>query len=107
MNAVKSKLYQMSWMIGLCIAFATTSIHAASLTLLSSAPASNATDISRTDNLTLQFSAPVASSSVTASTVTLQSIAGVQKVSLSVSGAVVSVRPLTPLLPWTNYTLSA
>src|SRR5690348_6139107 len=88
----------------LCIA---TLAHAATLALINSVPINNAVDTSRTDALSLQFSAAIATQSVRADTVTLQSSAGIQKASLSVSGAVVSIRPLTPLLPWTSYTLSA
>jgi len=81
-------------------------VHAATLELLSSQPASNATTVSRTDVLTLQFSASLNATSVNASTVTLKSAAGNQPVSLSVSGAAVSVHPKNPLLPWTRYTVN-
>jgi hypothetical protein len=84
-----------------------TLVHGATLELVGSVPANNTVDISRTDSVALQFSAPLARTSVTTATVMLQSAAGLQKVALSVSGATVSVRPSTPLLPWTRYTLNA
>ncbi len=80
--------------------------HAETLMLVSSVPSNNATDISRTNTVTLEFSTALAKTSVNTSTVTLQSAAGTQKVALSVSDAVISVQPSTPLLPWTNYTLN-
>jgi hypothetical protein len=80
---------------------------AATLQLVSSAPTNNQVDVSRFDALQLQFSSPISSYSVRADTVTLRSDAGIQKAGLSVSGASVTIRPLTPLLPWTTYSLTA
>lgn len=90
------------WVIG-----AVTTTHAATLELINSTPVNDAVDISRSDALTMEFSVALAAYSVRADTVTLQSTAGAQKVSLNTSGAIVSVRPLTPMLPWTTYTLHA
>jgi len=81
--------------------------HAATLQLVSSAPANNDIDVSRADAITLQFSTALSPYSVRADTVTLNSAAGSQKVSLNLSGTNITVRPLTPLLPWTTYTLAA
>ncbi len=100
-KARKLSIFAAIWT--LCIA---ALAHGATLELISSAPANNAVDISRTDPLTLQFSATVTAKSVTTATIQLHSAAGIQKVALTVSGTVVSVRSLTPLLPWTVYTLN-
>jgi len=89
------------WMMSSAIA------NAATLELVSSAPANNAVDVSRVDPLNLQFSTALSPYSVRADTITLRNATGVQKVGLSVTGGSVTVRPLTPLLPWTTYTLNA
>ncbi len=83
-----------------------TLAHAATLELVSSVPINNAIDVSRTGSINLQFSTTLNARSVNAGTITLQSAAGNQKISLSTTGTMVSVRPSTLLLPWTNYTLN-
>jgi methionine-rich copper-binding protein CopC len=80
---------------------------AATLQLVSSTPANSDVDVSRVDALNLQFSTALSAYSVRSDTVTLRSDTGVQKVSLSLSGANIVVKSLTPLLPWTTYTLNA
>jgi len=92
--------------VTICAVTAGTLVHAATLELISSAPTNNAVDVSRTELLILQFSALLNAKSVNVNAVTLQSSSGAQKVALSVSGAVITMRPSTPLLPWTHYTLN-
>ncbi|HEX2585640.1 MAG TPA: Ig-like domain-containing protein [Steroidobacteraceae bacterium] len=93
-------------LITLCALGSNSIVLAASLELINSNPADNTTNVSRTDTLTLQFSASLVARSVRSDTVTLASPAGTQSVSLTITDATVSLHPVTPLLPWTNYTLN-
>lgn len=95
------------WIMAVFILCIATSAQAATFTLINSNPANNAVDVSRTDSLSLTFSTNLDPRSASRNGVLLQSSAtGIQQVSLSVSGPVLTIRPLTPLLPFTRYTLS-
>jgi hypothetical protein len=77
------------------------------LTLASSDPAADATDIERTVTPSMVFSQPLDETSVEPSDVTLSSAAGEHPVTLSVSGKKLTATPTRRLLPGTRYTLRA
>ncbi|HEX2586332.1 MAG TPA: Ig-like domain-containing protein [Steroidobacteraceae bacterium] len=100
---LRSTLRFASAIILLCV---TTLTQAATVAYIKSDPF-NGSSFSRTDAMTVTYSGAVPPNSISSTDVKLQSATGIQPVLVSVSGAVVSIRPKTPLLPWTNYTLTA
>lgn len=76
------------------------------LTLTNSVPASGATDVLRTANLVLTFSAPLDASKVTTGNVSLQGPSGTAAVTVTVSSNVLTVTPTSQLSPSASYVLT-
>ena len=76
------------------------------LTLTNSVPASGATDVLRTANLVLTFSAPLDASKVSTGNVTLQGPSGSAAVAVAASNNVLTVTPTSQLSPSAPYVLT-
>jgi hypothetical protein len=76
------------------------------LALTSSVPASGASDVSRTANFVLTFSAPLDASKVTTSSVTLRGPSGIVAATAAVSNNMLTVTPTGQLTPSASYTLT-
>lgn len=76
------------------------------LTLTNSVPVNSATDVLRTANLVLTFSAPLDASRVTTGNVSLQGPSGGVAVTVGTSNNVLTVTPTSQLSPSASYTLT-
>jgi Bacterial Ig-like domain len=74
--------------------------------LLSTAPADEAQEVTRSIHPALTFSAPLDPASVVPGLVTLSSIGGDETVTVSATDAVLTIIPARALLPLTDYTLT-
>jgi Bacterial Ig-like domain len=74
--------------------------------LLSTAPADDAQEVTRSIQPTLTFSAPLDPATVVPGLVTLSSIGGEETVTVSATNAVLTITPSRALLPLTDYVLT-
>lgn len=103
--------------LSLCVSVLTAAIailsidsswaQSASLKLLSSNPANNATNVQRTVTPTLNFSTTLDRTSVSLTRITLRNSTGAVTVSLSVSGSQLKLIPSSTLASQVRYTISA
>jgi hypothetical protein len=111
-NATASLLMMSTMLIGVSANISAASNPAASvaldadtLTLVSSDPVASASNVARSVTPVLNFSTALNRATVAPNRITLHSVAGTQKTSLSVVGEQLKLLPSDTLLPFTHYTI--